>query len=688
MAVPAQVERIPPRPRRLVGVRRAFAPIADARGMTRRMLWLGAGITLAFILVALLAPVIAPYDFDPFRSPDEGRFVQLEAPSRDHLMGTNVQSTDVLSRIIWGTQTELKVVLISLFFSISIGVPLGLLSGYFGGKLDRVLVLVMDALFVFPFLLLAIVIAFLLADKVGQGIFTAAIAITVVYMPLYFRVVRNHTISIREEPFVEAARALGAKPFTIIRKYVFFNVVQNVPPLATLNAADAILTLAALGFLGYGIQPTEGAEWGYDIQRAVSDAASGIWWTGLFPGLAIVLLVTGLTLLGEGLNETINPVLRKRRYEKVEPRTPGRRRGGAGVIAQPVVSVRDLRVYYGTPRGTVRAVDGVSLDIGAGEVLGLVGESGCGKSTLGRGILGLLPEGAVSDGEVLYDGRNLVAMSARELRRLRGPDLGLIFQEPMTRLNPLMRIEDHFRETLEQHEPGLTDREIRKRSLETLGRMGIPPTRFRQYPHEFSGGMRQRIMIALALVLRPKLLIADEPTTSLDVIVEAQILSILADLRENFGTALLLITHNLGIVAEACDRVAVMYAGKIVEEGDARDVFTEPAHPYTRELLRSTISLDTTELHSIPGAPPDLIDPPPACRFHPRCPDAMVVCALEDPVEQVLDDGRSVLVLAPRPGAGDPRGRDDGRSSARRSRLQTKPDERDERTRSSSRSGA
>jgi peptide/nickel transport system permease protein len=303
---------------RSAGVRRAFGPVADARGMTRAMLWVGAGITVGFILIALLAPVIAPYDFDQFRSASEGRFVQLEAPSRDHPMGTNVQSTDVLSRVIWGTQTELKVVLVSLFLSISVGVPLGLFSGYFGGKLDRVLVLVMDALLVVPFLLLAIVIAFLLADKVGQGIFTAAIAITVVYVPLYFRVVRNHTISIREEPFVEAARALGARPFTIIRKYVFFNVVQNVPPLATLNAADAILTLAALGFLGYGIQPTDGAEWGYDVNRAVSDAASGIWWTGTFPGLAIVLLVVGLTLLGEGLSETINPVLRKRAKVRVE----------------------------------------------------------------------------------------------------------------------------------------------------------------------------------------------------------------------------------------------------------------------------------------------------------------------------------------------------------------------------------
>jgi peptide/nickel transport system ATP-binding protein len=291
----------------------------------------------------------------------------------------------------------------------------------------------------------------------------------------------------------------------------------------------------------------------------------------------------------------------------------------------------------------VRAVDGVSLDIGAGEVLGLVGESGCGKSTLGRGILGLLPEGASSDGEVLYGGRNLVGLPQKAIRRLRGPDLGLVFQEPMTRLNPLMRIEDHFRETLEQHEPGLDDREVRARSLETLGAMGIPPTRFRQYPHEFSGGMRQRIMIALALVLRPKLLIADEPTTSLDVIVEGQILAILADLKANFGTALLLITHNFGIVAESCDRVAVMYAGQIVEEGQVREVFVDPAHPYTRELLRSTISLDTQELHSIPGAPPNLIDPPPACRFNPRCPSAMRVCISKPPIEQRLENDRRVL---------------------------------------------
>jgi peptide/nickel transport system permease protein len=319
MAAPAEAPQLETLRGRsfLPGLRRGLAPIREARGMPRTMLWIGAAITLAFILMALLAPVISPYAFDAYQASGK-RFPQLAPPSHSHLFGTTVQSTDVLSRVIWGAQTELKVVIVSLAISISIGVPLGLISGYFAGKLDRVLVLIMDAMFAFPFLLLAIVIAFLLAGRIGQGILTAAIAITVAYIPLYFRVIRNHVISIKEETYVEAARALGAKPFTVIRKYLFFNVIQNVPPLATLNAADAILTLAALGFLGYGIQPTQGAEWGYDIQRAVSDTSSGIWWTGLFPGLAIVLLVTGLTLLGEGLNETLNPVLRHRMRGKVE----------------------------------------------------------------------------------------------------------------------------------------------------------------------------------------------------------------------------------------------------------------------------------------------------------------------------------------------------------------------------------
>jgi peptide/nickel transport system permease protein len=312
--------------RRLAGARRLLAQIRQAEGAPKRLLYAGTAIVGLFLILAIFAPLIAPYGFDQVDS-GGARFAKQAAPTWSHPFGTTVQSTDVLSRVIWGSRTAVEVVVLAVIFSIAVGVPLGLISGYVGGKLDRGLVMVNDALFAFPYLLLAIVIAFLLTDKLhdfllsellGQGIVTAAVAITVVYIPQYFRVVRNHVISVREEPYVEAARALGAKRRTIIGRYVFSNVIQNVPAIATLNAADAILTLAALGFLGYGIQPTEAAEWGYDINRAIDDAGAGIWWTGLFPGLAIVLLVTGFTLVGEGLNDVLNPLIRKRRLRRPE----------------------------------------------------------------------------------------------------------------------------------------------------------------------------------------------------------------------------------------------------------------------------------------------------------------------------------------------------------------------------------
>jgi peptide/nickel transport system permease protein len=300
---------------------RWLQPVKEARGVPAWILWTGVGIVGFFVILAIFAPLIAPYGFDQV-SADGVRFPKQGSPDGTNLFGTTVQSTDVLSRVAWGSRTAIEVVLVAVVSSLVIGVPLGLLSGYVGGRLDRVLVLIMDALFAFPYLLLAIVIAFLLSDKFGQGVITAGLAITIVYVPQYFRVVRNHVISVREEAYVEAARALGAPRRTIIGRYVLYNVIQNVPVIATLNAADAILTLAALGFLGYGIQPTDAAEWGYDLQRAIDDAGAGIWWTGLFPGLAIVLLVTGFTLVGEGLNDVINPLIRQRRIEKPRIHAP------------------------------------------------------------------------------------------------------------------------------------------------------------------------------------------------------------------------------------------------------------------------------------------------------------------------------------------------------------------------------
>jgi peptide/nickel transport system ATP-binding protein len=295
-----------------------------------------------------------------------------------------------------------------------------------------------------------------------------------------------------------------------------------------------------------------------------------------------------------------------------------------------LLQVEDLSVHYRTLRGEVRAIEDVSLEIPEGETLGVVGETGCGKSTLGKAVLGVLPLGTRVRGHVWFRGRDLLTLDEEALRELRGRDLALIFQDPMTRLNPLMTIDRHFVETIRAHED-VSEDEARERASVALTAMGIPESRMKNFPHEFSGGMRQRIMIALALVLRPSLLVADEPTTSLDVIVEAGILEILEDLKRAYKMSLLLITHNLGIVAEVCDRVAVLYAGRLVEIGSVWEIFARPIHPYTRGLLKSVIHLETKELYSIDGSPPDLYAPPTGCRFHPRCPYAKDICQSEDP---------------------------------------------------------
>lgn len=309
---------------RIRRLRHAIAqPFTETVGLARWMLVAGMVITGAFIVMAVFAPWIAPYRFD--QDTVHGVLIpKLAGPSGSHLFGTDRLSLDVLSRTIWGARTALEVVVISILICIVVGVPLGLVSGYYGGWLDRILVLIMDALFAFPSFLLAIAFAFLLTNIIGGTVLAVSLSLSVVYVPQYFRVVRNTTVSAKEATYVEAARAIGASDGVIMRRYLFGNVVHSVPVLGTLNAADAILTLAGLGFLGIGFQAKEAAEWGHDLTRAVMDASSGIWWTGLYPGLAIVLLVTGLTLVGEGLNETINPTLRRRRLLPVvlPPRAP------------------------------------------------------------------------------------------------------------------------------------------------------------------------------------------------------------------------------------------------------------------------------------------------------------------------------------------------------------------------------
>ncbi len=304
--------------RRVLGAPgRLLRQVWQTEGMARWIFLTGALITLVFVVAAVFAPWIAPYDFAQTRDASGMKFDKLASPSGEHWFGTNDQFYDIFSRVIWGSRTALQVIILSVVFSAVLGVPLGLFSGYVGGWVDRILVFLMDALYSFPSLLLAIVFAFLLKESIGGGIVAAALSLTAIYVPQYYRVVRSTTVSVREATYVEAARAIGAGPVRVMRKYLFPNVVQSVPVLGTLNAADALGTLAALGFLGLGIQPNEAAEWGYDLERALDDAQAGAWWLAMYPGLAIVLLVTGLTLVGEGLNETVNPALRRRRMKKV-----------------------------------------------------------------------------------------------------------------------------------------------------------------------------------------------------------------------------------------------------------------------------------------------------------------------------------------------------------------------------------
>lgn len=317
-------------------------------------------------------------------------------------------------------------------------------------------------------------------------------------------------------------------------------------------------------------------------------------------------------------------------------------------MADILYSVESLTVEYETRAGVVRAVDNVSLDIRRGEILGLVGESGCGKSTLGKALMRLRNGSArITQGELWFDGRNLLDLSEREMQELRGSRLGMVFQDPMTSLNPVQRIVEHLTETMLTHEPDWSQEQARERAENLVERLGIRPERLGDYPHQMSGGMRQRVMIALAMALNSDLIIADEPTTSLDVIVEAKFLDLLKELRDEFNLTILLITHNIGVVAEVADRVAVMYAGEMAELGDVNEVFQTPRHPYTEGLLASVpnIELDSESLYKMQGSPPDLSHPPTGCRFHPRCPYMMEhICPILDPpfdpVEGASEDCR------------------------------------------------
>ena len=312
-----------------------------------------------------------------------------------------------------------------------------------------------------------------------------------------------------------------------------------------------------------------------------------------------------------------------------------------------LLEVKDLRTYFYTMDGIVKAVDGVSYELNEGETLGLVGESGCGKSVSALSVMRLIPDppGKIVNGEILLDGEDILKIGMEDMRRVRGAKIAMVFQEPMTSLNPVLTIERQITETLQLH-MGMSKNESRRESVNLLARVGIPDpdSRIKQYPHQFSGGMRQRVMIAMALSCNPRLIIADEPTTALDVTIQAQILDLMKSLTVEFGVALIIITHNLGVVARYADRVNIMYAGKVIERGTALEIYSNPRHPYTVGLLRSVPRLDLprrAKLDPIEGQPPDLINLPQGCAFRVRCPWAVDKCATDMP--ELMDAGEAHL---------------------------------------------
>jgi len=604
--------------------------IDQSHGLQRFMLLLGVGLIAFFVVLAIFAPWLAPYDFDQVRGDDGTLFGTQRPPSADHWFGTTVGGTDVLSRVVYGARTAMEVILLAVAISSLIGVPLGLVSGYLGGWLDKVLVLVMDALYSFPSLLLAIVVSIVVSGGSSGalgGIASAAISITVIFIPQYYRVIRNATVSVKTEPYVDAARVAGVRTPRILFRHILANVAQTLPVIATLNASEAILTLAALGFLGFGIEPSAAAEWGYDLNKAMPDATNDIWWTGLFPGLAIVLVVLGVTLLGESLNDITNPLLRTRaagnegelEVELAEDLTPAPevdapQEQAASTESGPprrtaVLSLSHLRVSFGTDAGRVVAVDGVEFDVEPGEVLAIVGESGSGKSVTSRGVLGLLPSTASVEGSAILrtpddPERELIGMSPAELRPIRGDEISMIFQEPSTALDPVRTVGWQIVEAVRAHR-NVSKSEARERAIELLDLVGLPDpaTRVDYYPHQLSGGQKQRVVIAIAIACDPDVIIADEPTTALDVTVQAAILELLLDLRERLGTAIVLITHNMGVVADIADRVVVMYRGAVVEQAPVERLFAAPAHPYTRALLESVPHLGRPKVAESRPAP-------------------------------------------------------------------------------------
>jgi peptide/nickel transport system permease protein len=599
---------------------------------------------LSLIVVLVIATPLLPVP-DPDVTDPANRLLR---PGTDgHPLGTDHLGRDLLSRVLWGTRVSILVGLSATLIAATIGSLIGLVAGYAGGRTDSLLMRGIDLVMAFPYILLALAIVAVL----GPGLLNALYAIAVVNIPFFARNIRGITLGLSRREFVDAARLSGASHAEILFREVLPNVLPTIVVTMSTTVGWMILETAGLSFLGLGAQPPQA-----DLGSMLGEGRKLLFTAphvSVVPGLMIFALVMCINLVGDGVRDVLDPRLKSgalaapgaatRVDRETVPPAPSN---------DAVLTVQGLRTEFHLGSRIYKAVGGVDLALAPGECLGLVGESGSGKSVTALSLLRLVPTppGVITGGRVTIEGADQLAAGPDALRRLRGGRVAYVFQDPLTTLHPLFTVGDQIVEAVRAHQP-VSRAEAEARALTLLEKVRIPSAkaRFSAYPHELSGGMRQRVCIAMALANDPDLIVADEPTTALDVTVQAQVLKLLRDLSRERGSAVLFITHDFGVVSELCDRVAVMYAGRIVEIGPSDDVLDAPAHPYTGKLIDCVPVLGQPErrMEAIDGLPPSVDWLPEGCVFAERCDRVQADCRRGDLPLDPLGTGRAVRCLHP-----------------------------------------
>ena len=564
-----------------------------------------------------------------------------------HVAGTDQVGRDVFKRVLVATRLSLELAVAAALLGSLLGVPVGAATGFLPLRLQRAVGRLINLGLAFP----AVLVALFLTTIIGPGEVGALVAIGVALAPGFARTAQTLAASIGGSEFVAAARVVGVRRRRLLFRYVLPNISETLALQIAGGVSTALVAIAALSFLGLGVQPPS-FDWG-DLLAAGLKLIYVSPPTALVPGAAIVLAGLTFNLLGEGAAKALNPLLRARSGRQDAPphaaaassASPLEAAGALDGPAAPVLRVRNLSVSFDRGGRAVEVVSSASLDVGPGEIVGVVGESGSGKTMLSLAIAGLVPHpGRVEADELEFAGRDLLSTPRAELQALLGTKLSVVFQDPMSSLTPVLKIGRQLTEAVRFHER-LGRRQADELALRRLADVHVssPRRRLAQYPHEFSGGMRQRAMIAMGLMGSPELIVADEPTTALDVTVQAQILDLLQELNRTQGTAVIFVSHDLAVIRQLCHRVFVLYAGRIVESGPVDAVVGAPMHPYTKALLDAVPSLDVNReqpLVTIPGRPPHPASLPPGCAFAPRCPLAFDRCRHERPPLERYGDGR------------------------------------------------